>query len=47
MQEGVGADVILSYVRANRLAAPLTAEEIIDWKKSGISDALTRATFPD
>jgi hypothetical protein len=47
MQEGVGADVIQSYVRANRLAAPLTAEEIIDWKKSGISDAVIGATFPN
>ena len=45
-QEGVGTDVIVSYVRANRPAAPLTAEEIIDWKKAGISDEVIRATFP-
>ncbi len=45
MQEGVGADVIRAYVRANPLEAPLTAEEIIDWKKSGISDAVIEATF--
>jgi hypothetical protein len=47
MQEGVGADVIVAYVRANRLASALTAEEIIDWKKAGISDAIIRATFPN
>jgi hypothetical protein len=47
MHEGVGPDVIQSYVRANRLAAPLTAEEIIDWKKAGISDDVIRATFPN
>jgi hypothetical protein len=46
-QEGVGTDVIVSFVRANRPAAPLTAEEIIDWKKSGISDEVIRATFPN
>jgi hypothetical protein len=45
--EGVGADVIVSYVRANRPSAPLTADEIIDWKKSGIPDEVIRATFPN
>ncbi len=45
--EGVGADVIVSYVRANRPPAPLTADEIIDWKKSGIPDEVIRATFPN
>lgn len=44
-KEGVGTDVIVSFVRANRPLAPLTAEEIIDWKKSGISDDVIRATF--
>ena len=44
-KEGVGTDVIVAFVRANRPAAPLTAEEIIDWKKSGISDDVIRATF--
>jgi hypothetical protein len=47
LQEGVGTDVIVSYVRANRLPAPLTAEEIIDWKKAGVPDAVIRATFPN
>jgi hypothetical protein len=46
-QEGVGTDVIVSYVGANRPRAPLTADEIIDWKKAGISDAVIRATFPN
>ena len=45
--EGVGADVIVSYVRANRPSAALTADEIIDWKKSGIPDEVIRATFPN
>ncbi len=46
-QEGVGTDVIVSFVRANRPAAPLTAEGIIDWKKAGIPDEVIRATFPN
>jgi hypothetical protein len=45
MHEGVGTDVIVAYVRANRPAAPLSAEEIIEWKKAGISDDVIRATF--
>jgi len=45
MQEGVGADVIRLYVRSHPLAAPLTADEIIDWKRSGISDTIIEATF--
>ena len=47
MHEGVGDDVIVAYVHAHRLASPLTADEIVDWKKSGISDAILRATFPN
>jgi hypothetical protein len=47
VHEGVGTDVIVSYVRANRLPAPLTAEQIIEWKKAGIPDDVIRATFPN
>jgi hypothetical protein len=46
-KEGVGTDVIVSFVRANRPAAPLSADEIIDWKKAGIPDEVIRATFPN
>ncbi len=46
-KEGVGTDVIVSFVRANRPRAALTADEIIDWKKSGIPDDVIRATFPN
>jgi hypothetical protein len=45
MQEGVGADVIRLYVRSHALAAPLTADEIIDWKRSGIAETIIEATF--
>ena len=46
MQEGVGVDVIVSYARANRPNPPLTADELIEWKKAGIPDAVLDATFP-
>ena len=45
VQEGVGEDVISAYVRSHRPTPPLTAEEIIDWKKAGISETVIRATF--
>jgi len=48
MREGVGTDVIVAYVKSTRLASALSAEEILDWKKSGIAEpvietALARA----
>lgn len=43
MREGVGADVIVAYVRGQRLKTRLTAEEIIDWKSSGIAEAVIQA----
>jgi len=46
MREGVGTDVIRSFVRTHPLSTPLSAAEIIDWKKAGISDAVIDATFP-
>jgi len=45
VQEGVGDDVIAAYVRSRRPSPPLSAEEILEWKKAGISDAVIRATF--
>ena len=46
MREGIGTDVIRSFVRAHPLSSPLSAAEIIDWKKSGIPDTVIDATFP-
>lgn len=43
MKQGVSADVILVYVEGQRLSRKLTAEEIIDWTKAGIPDAVIRA----
>ncbi|MGH9364459.1 MAG: hypothetical protein ACRD1B_04225 [Thermoanaerobaculia bacterium] len=45
MREGVGTDVIAAYVRGQRLKSRLTAEEIIDWKKSEIAEAIIQAAI--
>ena len=43
MREKVAAEVILAYVRGQRLSGKMTAEEIIDWTRSGIPDAVIEA----
>jgi hypothetical protein len=40
---GVAPDVLLAYVKGQRLSRKLTAEEIIDWTKAGIPDAVIEA----
>lgn len=43
MKAAVGAEVIAGYVRGVRLETPLTAEQIVEWKKAGIPDAVLSA----
>jgi len=45
MQEGVGTDVIVAYVKSRRVSAPLSAEEIVDWKRSGIAEPVIEAAI--
>jgi hypothetical protein len=45
MQEGVGTDVIVAWVRGQRLKQKLTPEDIIDWKKAGIDERVIRAAL--
>lgn len=45
MREGVGTDVIVAFVKSNRLSSALTAEEILDWKKSGIAEPAIQAAL--
>ena len=40
---GVAPDVQLAYVKGQRLSRKMTAEDIIDWTKSGIPDAVIEA----
>ncbi|HKF43327.1 MAG TPA: hypothetical protein VKG01_09515 [Thermoanaerobaculia bacterium] len=42
-REGVSPEVLLAYVKGQRVSRKLTAEEIIDWTKSGIPDAVIEA----
>ncbi len=45
LRENVGTDVIVAYVRSRSGAAPLSADEIVDWKRSGIADAVIEAAI--
>lgn len=45
MQEGVGTDVIVAWVRGQRLKGKLTPEDIVDWKKSGIDERVIQAAL--
>jgi len=43
MGEGLGSDLIAAYVRGQRLARALTAEEIVEWKRAGIAEPVIEA----
>ena len=43
MGEGIGGDIIVGYVRTVAIEPPLTPDDMIDWKQSGIPDAVLRA----
>jgi hypothetical protein len=40
---GVAPDVLLAYVKGQRLSRKMTAEDIIEWTKAGIPDAVIEA----
>jgi hypothetical protein len=40
---GVAPDVLLAYVRGQRLSRKLTAEDIIAWTRAGLPDAVIEA----
>jgi len=43
MRAGVGVEVIVGYVKGAKVSQPLSAEQIVDWKKAGIPDAVLEA----
>lgn len=45
MSDGLGEEVIVAYVRSVQVSPSITAEEITDWKRAGISDAVIRAAI--
>ncbi len=45
MKAGVGTEVIVAYVKGEKLKTKLTSNEIIDWKKAGIDDKVIQAAL--
>src|ERR1700730_13471717 len=45
MREGIGNDVIVAFVKGKSLSSALTAEEILEWKKSGIAEPVIEAAL--
>jgi hypothetical protein len=45
MREGIGTDVIVAYVKGERLKQKLTSDDVIDWKKSGIDEKVIQAAL--
>ena len=45
MKEGVGTDVIVTYVKGEKLKQKLTSADIIDWKKAGIDEQVIQAAM--
>ncbi len=43
MKAGVGVEVIVGYVKGAKLSKPLGADQIVEWKKAGIPDAIIGA----
>ena len=43
MRDSIGTEIIVTYVQGQRLKAKLTAEDIIEWKREGISEEVIRA----
>lgn len=45
VREGVGTDVLVAYAKSHPLASALSAEDILDWKKSGIPEPVIEAAL--
>jgi hypothetical protein len=45
VKQNVAEDVIALWVSQQRLSEPMRAEAVLDWKASGISDAVVRAAL--
>jgi len=43
MKAGVGVEVIVGYVKGVKLSKPLDADQIVEWKKAGIPEAVLNA----
>ena len=45
MEAGVGVEVIVAWVASQPERPPLSADDVIDWKKSGIDEKVIRAAL--
>jgi hypothetical protein len=45
MKEGVGIQVIVGFVKTQRVNPAMSAEDILDWKRSGIEESIVEATL--
>ena len=43
MKAGIGTEVIVRYVESVKVSGPLSAEQILEWKRAGIPDAVLEA----
>jgi hypothetical protein len=43
MREGVDQDLVLTFVTRQKLSGKLTVDDILDWKRAGISDEVVKA----
>ena len=43
MKAGIGTEVIVGYVKNAKVSGPLSAEQIVEWKKAGIPDSVLQA----
>jgi hypothetical protein len=47
MGEGISSDVIAAWLKSVKVSPPLSDEEILDWKRSGISQEIIKAALPE
>ena len=45
MKEGVGIDVIVSWIKSNHAAQRMSSDDVIAWKKAGIDDRVIQAVL--
>ena len=43
MRQGLDRDLILAYVSRQRLSSKLTVDDVLEWKRAGISDEVIKA----
>lgn len=43
--EGLGSDILISYIRQQVLTAPLTAEDLVHWKRAGLPESVIQAAL--